>query len=62
MAAKENRRIDPLCHPIGLENCEISVDINDQNEIEIYCTAEVEAKTGIEMEALRCLCSSINHI
>ncbi len=52
MAAKKTGELIPLCHPIGLENCEVSIDINDQNEIEIYCTAEVEAKTGIEMEAL----------
>ncbi|AQW92284.1 cyclic pyranopterin monophosphate synthase MoaC [Elizabethkingia anophelis] len=52
MAAKKTGELIPLCHPIGLENCEINIDINDQNEVDIYCTAEVEAKTGIEMEAL----------
>ncbi|MDR3025567.1 cyclic pyranopterin monophosphate synthase MoaC [Chryseobacterium sp.] len=52
MAAKKTGELIPLCHPIGMDNCEIEIDINAENEIEIYCTAEIEAKTGIEMEAL----------
>ncbi|SMO44099.1 cyclic pyranopterin monophosphate synthase subunit MoaC [Chryseobacterium rhizoplanae] len=52
MAAKKTGELIPLCHPIGMDNCEIDIDINAENEIEIYCTAEIEAKTGIEMEAL----------
>ena len=52
MAAKKTGELIPLCHPIGLENCEVHIEVNDKNEIKIYCTAEVEAKTGIEMEAL----------
>ncbi|KFF11322.1 molybdenum cofactor biosynthesis protein MoaC [Chryseobacterium soli] len=52
MAAKKTGELIPLCHPIGLENCEIDIELTDSHEIEIYCTAEVEAKTGIEMEAL----------
>ena len=52
MAAKKTGELIPLCHPIGLENCEVSIELTNNNVIEIYCTAEVEAKTGIEMEAL----------
>ncbi|RLJ31541.1 cyclic pyranopterin monophosphate synthase subunit MoaC [Chryseobacterium sp. 7] len=52
MAAKKTGDLIPLCHPIGMDNCEIDIEINAQNEVEIYCTAEVVAKTGIEMEAL----------
>lgn len=52
MAAKKTGELIPLCHPIGLENCEINIQLNDHKEIEIFCTAEVEAKTGVEMEAL----------
>lgn len=52
MGAKKTGELIPLCHPIGMENCEITIEINKENEIEIFCTAEVEAKTGIEMEAL----------
>lgn len=52
MAAKKTGDLIPLCHPIGMDNCEIDIEVNSQNEVEIYCTAEVQAKTGIEMEAL----------
>lgn len=52
MAAKKTGELIPLCHPIGLENCEITIAVNDENELTIRCTAEVEAKTGVEMEAM----------
>ncbi len=52
MGAKKTSELIPLCHPIGLDNCSIHVELNDHNEIVIECTASVEAKTGVEMEAL----------
>lgn len=52
MAAKKTGQLIPLCHPLGLDNCEIAIELNDQDEIVVLCTAEVEAKTGVEMEAL----------
>ncbi|ANH80524.1 molybdenum cofactor biosynthesis protein C [Niabella ginsenosidivorans] len=52
MAAKKTGGLIPLCHPIGLDNCEINIELNGQQDMVIYCTAGVEAKTGVEMEAL----------
>ena len=52
MAAKKTGELIPLCHPLGLDNCKIDIDINEQKELVIICTASVTAKTGIEMEAL----------
>jgi cyclic pyranopterin monophosphate synthase len=52
MAAKKTGDLIPLCHPLGLENCQISIKIISKNEIEIICTASLTGKTGIEMEAL----------
>lgn len=52
MAAKKTGELIPLCHPLGLENCEITIELNKKQEIEIYCTTSIEAKTGVEMEAL----------
>jgi cyclic pyranopterin phosphate synthase len=52
MAAKKTGEFIPLCHPLGLDNCHISIQINDQQEVVIDCTATVTAKTGVEMEAL----------
>ncbi|HEX4373856.1 MAG TPA: cyclic pyranopterin monophosphate synthase MoaC [Puia sp.] len=52
MAAKKTGELIPLCHPLGLDNCEIIIELNSKNEIVIDCTTSIEAKTGIEMEAL----------
>jgi len=52
MAAKKTGELIPLCHPLGLENCSITIEINKQKELVIDCTVSITAKTGIEMEAL----------
>ena len=52
MAAKKPGDLIPLCHPIGMDNCQIDIHLNDAKEVVIDCTARVFAKTGIEMEAL----------
>ncbi|RAU81864.1 cyclic pyranopterin monophosphate synthase MoaC [Pontibacter arcticus] len=52
MAAKKTGDLIPLCHPIGMDNCHISIQLNEQQEVVIDCTASITAKTGIEMEAL----------
>lgn len=52
MGAKKTGELIPLCHPIGMDNCNIDIHVNENGEIEILCTASITAKTGIEMEAL----------
>ncbi|TAF26755.1 MAG: cyclic pyranopterin monophosphate synthase MoaC [Runella slithyformis] len=52
MAAKRTGELIPLCHPLGLENCQVDISVNQQNEVVIDCTASVTSKTGVEMEAL----------
>ena len=52
MAAKKTGELIPLCHPIGMDNCHITIQLNEQKELVIDCTASITAKTGIEMEAL----------
>jgi cyclic pyranopterin phosphate synthase len=52
MAAKKTGDLIPLCHPLGLDNCTITINFNDQHEVVIDCTASITAKTGVEMEAL----------
>lgn len=52
LAAKRTGELIPLCHPIGMENCQIQIQVNENQEIVIDCTATVTAKTGIEMEAM----------
>jgi cyclic pyranopterin phosphate synthase len=52
MAAKKTGELIPLCHPLGLDNCEIQISLNEAQEVVIDCTATITAKTGVEMEAL----------
>ena len=52
MAAKKTGDLIPLCHPLGLDNCNIAINLNENNEVIIDCTASITAKTGVEMEAL----------
>lgn len=51
MAAKRTSDLIPLCHPIGLEDCSIEIDL-DGPEAVIDCRVSVQHKTGVEMEAL----------
>ncbi|PAW65760.1 MAG: cyclic pyranopterin monophosphate synthase MoaC [Opitutia bacterium Tous-C1TDCM] len=53
MGAKKTGELIPLCHPLGLDDCQIEIKAHpDRREIEIHCRVEVHAKTGVEMEAL----------
>lgn len=52
MGAKKTGELIPLCHPLGMDNCQIQIQVNEQQEVVIDCTASITAKTGIEMEAL----------
>lgn len=51
MAAKRAHELIPFCHPLGLENCKISIDVVDERAV-IDCRCKVHHKTGVEMEAL----------
>ena len=52
MGAKKTSDLIPLCHPLGLDKCQVEININEANEIVIDCTAKITSKTGVEMEAL----------
>lgn len=52
MAAKKTSDLIPLCHPLGLEDCKIEIQMVNSEEISITCTTAVTGKTGVEMEAL----------
>ena len=51
MAAKKTHELIPFCHPLGLENCRITIDV-EQDSAVIECVCRVHHKTGVEMEAL----------
>jgi len=51
MGAKRTHELIPFCHPLGLENCSITIDLDGDTAV-IRCTVSVHHKTGVEMEAL----------
>ncbi len=50
-AAKRASELIPLCHPLGLNHIEVSFKIQ-RAAIKIFCAAETNSQTGVEMEAL----------
>ena len=51
MAAKRTHDLIPFCHPLGIENCKIAIDMHADDAV-IRATVSVNHKTGVEMEAL----------
>ena len=53
MAAKRTHELIPLCHPLPLTQVTVHfAPSRDPTGIRVEATAKVEAKTGVEMEAL----------
>jgi len=51
MGAKKTHELIPFCHPLGLENCSIAIEMDGDCAL-VRCTVSVHHKTGVEMEAL----------
>lgn len=51
MGAKKTSDLIPLCHPLGLDDCQVTIHVED-DKIIINTSATVTGKTGVEMEAL----------
>lgn len=51
MAAKRTHELIPFCHPLGLEDVQVSIEAKDERAL-IRTLAKVTGKTGVEMEAL----------
>ena len=52
MAAKRTHELIPFCHPLGLTNCKVTIELDDQQRAVVDCTCRVHHRTGVEMEAL----------
>jgi cyclic pyranopterin phosphate synthase len=51
LAAKRTHELIPFCHPLGIEKCNVSIEM-EQDDAVVRCTVAVHHKTGVEMEAL----------
>jgi len=56
MGAKRTAELIPLCHPLGLDDCQVEIEsrplADGSGEAVIHCRVKTHAKTGVEMEAL----------
>ena len=52
MAAKRTSDLIPLCHPLPLEKIKFSIEISENQQVQIDCRVAMSGKTGVEMEAL----------
>ena len=51
MGAKRTHDLIPFCHPLGIEHCRITIDLEGDTAL-VRCSVSVHHKTGVEMEAL----------
>ena len=52
MASKKTHELIPFCHPLGLDDCRITIEIDDEQRAVVDCFCKVLHRTGVEMEAL----------
>jgi cyclic pyranopterin monophosphate synthase len=52
MGAKRTADLIPLCHPLPLTSVSVRFEFAGATELRIEATAQVFARTGVEMEAL----------
>ncbi|OQR96624.1 hypothetical protein ACHHYP_14461 [Achlya hypogyna] len=53
MGAKRTSDLIPFCHPLGIENCDVKLQVHDDDSsIHVMCSVTVTGRTGVEMEAL----------
>ncbi|HLT90916.1 MAG TPA: cyclic pyranopterin monophosphate synthase MoaC [Woeseiaceae bacterium] len=51
MAAKKTHELIPFCHPVGLDDCQVAINLDGHLAV-IDCRCTVVHRTGVEMEAL----------
>lgn len=51
-AAKRTSDLIPLCHPLPIDAIDIAIDAVPPNQVRIVASCLVEARTGVEMEAM----------
>jgi cyclic pyranopterin phosphate synthase len=52
MASKRTSDLIPLCHPLPVDRAEVNFEVVDERTLKIEAQIGVQARTGVEMEAL----------
>ncbi|NFN17029.1 cyclic pyranopterin monophosphate synthase MoaC [Clostridium botulinum] len=60
MAAKKTSELIPLCHPLMVTNCTIDFELLPKTlEVEVTSKVKVTGNTGVEMEALTAVSTTL---
>ncbi|MBK8269411.1 MAG: cyclic pyranopterin monophosphate synthase MoaC [Planctomycetes bacterium] len=51
-AAKKASELIPLCHPLPIDAVDVAVTLHSPGRIRIEASVTVQARTGVEMEAM----------
>jgi len=51
-AVKKTPELIPMCHPLLINGVDITINVIDEEHIEVLSSVEIDGKTGVEMEAL----------
>ena len=53
VAVKQTAHLIPMCHTLLITKCSVDFEVDEKElTIKALCTAKLEGKTGVEMEAL----------
>jgi cyclic pyranopterin phosphate synthase len=52
LGAKQTSSLIPFCHPLPIEDCQVTLRVEEPDAIHVECCVRVTHKTGVEMEAL----------
>lgn len=52
LASKRTSELIPLCHPLPIESVDLRFEVVDNQTIKIEAQVGIQARTGVEMEAL----------
>jgi cyclic pyranopterin phosphate synthase len=52
LAAKRTAELIPLCHPLGLDHVDVTIEPRGATQLEVRCHVRTSGRTGVEMEAL----------
>jgi cyclic pyranopterin monophosphate synthase len=52
LAAKRTGDLIPMCHPLGLDHLELTLEAVGEASLELRCRAATTGRTGVEMEAM----------
>ncbi len=59
LAAKQTSSLIPLCHPLPLTSVDVGIRVVDDSTITVKATVKTKAQTGVEMEALVAVSTSL---